>query len=223
MIRNLFSVFDPGRGGGVLNWIIFLTITLFFPFQLMARRCRRLEFVSKVYERITQEFRLLVGGSNAIILLSFIASFFCILRLNFIGLFPYIFTPSRHLACSIAIALPMWLGYISYGIIYNCRNLLAHLTPQGTPGYLIPLIVLIETVRSLIRPFTLSVRLVANIIAGHLLLTLISGIISSISYTGTGIIIVAQTLLITLESIVAIIQAYVLIILSVLYAGEVVY
>jgi F-type H+-transporting ATPase subunit a len=95
----------------------------------------------------------------------------------------------------------------------------AHLVPTGTPGALMSFIVLIELIRRVIRPITLSVRLAANIIAGHLLLTLVS---SAISLSPLLILIILGVIsLAVLESAVAIIQAYVFSILSVLYVEEV--
>ncbi|KAG7172573.1 NADH-ubiquinone oxidoreductase chain 3-like 8 [Homarus americanus] len=79
--------------------------------------------------------------------------------------------------------------------------------PQGTPGLLIPFIVLVETLRNIIRPGTLAVRLAANIIAGHLLLTLLGNIGPSLSLTLVSFLILAQILLLILESAVAIIQS----------------
>lgn len=93
--------------------------------------------------------------------------------------------------------------------------------PQGTPIVLIPFIVVIESVRRIIRPVTLSVRLMANIIAGHLLLTLIRGSIQVIFLRRVICIRVFQVLLVVLEVAVAAIQAYVLVVLRVLYASEV--
>lgn len=95
-----------------------------------------------------------------------------------------------------------------------------HLVPQGTPGVLMPFIVLIETISNIIRPGTLAVRLTANIIAGHLLITLLGntgpGIITAI----VSILIITQILLLTLESAVSIIQSYVFAVLSTLYSSE---
>lgn len=97
----------------------------------------------------------------------------------------------------------------------------AHLVPLGTPYALMPFIVLIETVRNVIRPLTLSVRLAANIVAGHLLLTLLRSQCSHISMTLISFLILALVLLATLESAVALIQAYVFGVLSTLYVAEV--
>lgn len=98
----------------------------------------------------------------------------------------------------------------------------AHLVPQGTPSALIPFIVLIETIRNVIRPGTLAVRLAANMIAGHLLLTLLGSTGPSLSTSILTFLIIAQILLLILESAVAIIQSYVFAVLSTLYAREVV-
>ncbi|KAB1728998.1 ATP synthase F0 subunit 6, partial [Klebsiella pneumoniae] len=86
---------------------------------------------------------------------------------------------------------------------------LAHLVPLGTPPALMPFIVLIELIRNIIRPITLSVRLAANIIAGHLLLTLLGNQGLRANLLTLFIIIIAQVLLLVLEFSVAIIQSYV--------------
>jgi F-type H+-transporting ATPase subunit a len=97
---------------------------------------------------------------------------------------------------------------------------LAHLVPVGTPYILMPLIVIIELVRSLIRPLTLAVRLAANIVAGHLLMTLISSPLVHSEPLASRLILSGLILLIVLESAVAFIQAYVFRILRALYLGE---
>jgi F-type H+-transporting ATPase subunit a len=97
----------------------------------------------------------------------------------------------------------------------------AHLVPQGTPAVLIPFIVCIETIRNVIRPGTLAVRLAANIIAGHLLITLLGNTGPSLSLTILSFLIIGQIALLVLESAVAIIQSYVFAVLSTLYSSEV--
>jgi F-type H+-transporting ATPase subunit a len=97
----------------------------------------------------------------------------------------------------------------------------AHLVPQSTPAALIPFIVVIETIRNIIRPGTLAVRLAANIIAGHLLITLLGNQTASVSSYLVGILLFVQILLLILESAVATIQAYVFAVLSTLYSREI--
>jgi F-type H+-transporting ATPase subunit a len=108
-----------------------------------------------------------------------------------------------------------------YGWVNNTHHILVHLVPQGTPNILIPFIVCIETIRNLIRPGTLAVRLAANIIAGHLLLTLLGNNGPSINFSLLTVLIIIQIALLTLESAVAIIQSYVFAVLRTLYSREV--
>lgn len=118
------------------------------------------------------------------------------------------------------LALPIWLGTILFSIIFQYNNLLAHLVPLGTPSFLIPIIVIIETVRNVIRPITLSIRLAANMVAGHLLLTLLGSQGPSSSSLVLVILLVSLVLLLILEVAVACIQSYVFTILRSLYLNE---
>merc|ERR1712150_428509 len=146
--------------------------------------------------------------------------FFFIIFSNFMGLIPYIFTRTSHLSITLVLALPVWLGTMFYSIIFQYNNLLAHLVPLGTPSFLIPIIVVIETVRNIIRPITLSIRLAANMVAGHLLLTLLGSQGPNISLIIIRILLVRLILLLMLEVAVACIQSYVFTILSSLYLNE---
>jgi len=144
----------------------------------------------------------------------FIALFIFILFNNYIRLFPYIFSSSRHIIFSLTLAIPFWLFFIILSIYKNFKNLISHLIPLNTPILLAPLITLIETTRIIIRPISLSIRLTANLIAGHLLITLLN--YNSIIL----IIILLQIIIIIFELCVAIIQSYVFSILSSLYSRE---
>jgi F-type H+-transporting ATPase subunit a len=144
-----------------------------------------------------------------------------ILLNNLGGLTPYTFTASRHLSFSIALALVRWIGYFIYRVFMRPGRFLAHLVPLGTPYILMPFMVLIELVRNLIRPITLSVRLAANLVAGHLLITLIRSPATSRRPLVLTLLMTGLVLLIVLESAVAFIQAYVFRILSTLYLSEV--
>jgi F-type H+-transporting ATPase subunit a len=108
-----------------------------------------------------------------------------------------------------------------YGWLNHTQHIFAHLVPQGTPAILIPFIVCIETIRNIIRPGTLAVRLAANIIAGHLLMTLIGNTGPTLALRLVSFLIIGQIALLILESAVAIIQSYVFAVLSTLYSSEV--
>lgn len=156
-------------------------------------------------------------GSNLICLRLFI---FIAIN-NAMGLFPYIFTSPSHLTFTISLALPLWLGHILLARLKTPNSVLAHLVPIGTPYPLIPFIVLIELTRSIIRPLTLSVRLAANIVAGHLLLTLLRANAPNLNIFILSIVILSLIALCVLESAVALIQAYVFRVLRTLYLNEV--
>merc|ERR1711902_316028 len=119
---------------------------------------------------------------------------------------------------TVSIAITVWLFIeISY-FIKAFRAFLIHLVPSGTPGALIPLMVLIELVRNFIRPITLSVRLAANIVAGHLLIRLINR--GSPLSPARGLILIGGLILFFLEVGVAFIQGYVFSTLRVIYLSE---
>lgn len=158
------------------------------------------------------------NGSTFIFIIIFIFIFIN----NFLGLYPYIFTATSHIAINLSITFPLWISFIIYGWLNHTQHIFTHLVPQGTPFALISFIVLIETIRNTIRPGTLAVRLIANIIAGHLLITLLRNLYSSIPSIIISLISLIIFLLLTLEASVTLIQAYVFSILSVLYSNEVI-
>lgn len=222
MITNLFSSFDPRSSFNLsLNWLRIFLGLIFIPPAFWLIPSRHHFLWNKVIITLHNEFKLLLGNSIKGITLIFIALFSIILFNNFLGLFPYIFTRTRHLIITLTLALPLWLRFIIYGWINNTTHILAHLVPQGTPPVLMPFIVIIETIRNIIRPGTLAVRLAANIIAGHLLITLLGNTGPSATIIILWILLITQILLIILESAVAIIQSYVFAILSTLYSREV--
>nr|YP_009092208.1 ATP synthase F0 subunit 6 [Neochauliodes fraternus]AHG24697.1 ATP synthase F0 subunit 6 [Neochauliodes fraternus]UFZ12830.1 ATP synthase F0 subunit 6 [Acanthacorydalis unimaculata] len=223
MMTNLFSVFDPSSSFNLsLNWLSTFLGLLIIPmiYWILPTRFSFLWF--SILNTLHKEFKTLLGtsghfGSTFI----FISLFSMILFNNFLGLFPYIFTSTSHLTLTLGLALPLWLSFMIYGWFNHTQHMLAHLVPQGTPPILMPFMVCIETISNIIRPGTLAVRLAANMIAGHLLLTLLGNTGNSCPSNLLFILIFTQILLLMLESAVAIIQAYVFTILSTLYSSEV--
>uniref|UniRef100_A0AAU6QD63 ATP synthase subunit a n=1 Tax=Synergus sp. 1 DYB-20230501 TaxID=3136278 RepID=A0AAU6QD63_9HYME len=153
-------------------------------------------------------------------MLIFKTLFIFIMLSNFISLFPYIFNNTSHVSLSLMLSMMLWISFMIFGWIKNSSHMYVHLTPQGTPYPLMPFMVLIETVSNLIRPITLSVRLSANIIAGHLLMTLISSSMIKMSMMMILMMIIIQSSLVILEVAVSFIQSYVFTILSSLYSSE---
>lgn len=222
MITNLFRSFDPStRFNLSLNWSRTWIGILFIPIRFWLIPSRWNYLWIKIFLTLHNEFKILLGDSIKGRTLIFISLFRFIIFNNFLGLFPYIFTRSRHLIITLGLSLPLWLRFIIYGWINNSIHIFAHLVPQGTPPILIPFIVCIETISNIIRPGTLAVRLAANIIAGHLLITLLGNTGPILSILIINILIIIQILLLILESAVAIIQSYVFTVLRTLYSREV--
>nr|UUF68422.1 ATP synthase F0 subunit 6 [Oreta sp.] len=224
MMSNLFSIFDPSTNllNLSLNWLSTFFGLLFIPYSFWFMPNRHYFFWNLILNKLHNEFKTLLKnnyfqGSTFI----FISLFSFVLFNNFLGLFPYIFTSTSHLTLSLTLSLPLWLSFMFYGWINNTQHMFIHMIPQGTPFILMPFMVLIETISNIIRPGTLAVRLTANMIAGHLLMTLLSSTSSNLPNYLIIFLVLVQILLLTLESAVTIIQSYVIAILSTLYSSEV--
>nr|AQP29457.1 ATP synthase F0 subunit 6 [Odontotermes sp. 10 TB-2017] len=225
MMSNLFSIFDPTTeiNNLPLNWTSTIIGLMLIPTSVWLIPSRNSMTMSILMNKMHQEMKTIsskgnINKGNTFILTSL---FLMILTNNFLGLFPYIFTSTSHLTLTLTLALPLWVSFMLFGWIKNTNHMFEHLVPQGTPTMLMPFMVIIETISNLIRPGTLAVRLTANMIAGHLLLTLLGNNGPSMSHTMLSILITAQILLLILEAAVAIIQSYVFAILSTLYSSEV--
>uniref|UniRef100_A0AAU6QF79 ATP synthase subunit a n=1 Tax=Gatzara jubilaea TaxID=3114391 RepID=A0AAU6QF79_9NEOP len=225
MMANLFSMFDPSTNimNFSLNWLSTMLGMLLIPnmYWLIPSRFNILWF--NILNTLHKEFKTLIGsntsyGSTFI----FVSLFSFIMFNNFMGLFPYTFTSTSHLVMTLTLALPLWFSFILYGWINHTTHMFAHLVPQGTPPVLMPFMVCIETISNIIRPGTLAVRLAANMIAGHLLLTLLGSTGPSMNMIMINLLLITQLALLALEMAVAIIQSYVFAVLSTLYSSEVI-
>nr|YP_009176810.1 ATP synthase F0 subunit 6 [Delia antiqua]ALJ11009.1 ATP synthase F0 subunit 6 [Delia antiqua] len=224
MMTNLFSVFDPSSSifNLSLNWLSTFLGILMIPSIYWLMPSRFHIFWNNILLTLHKEFKILLGPmSNNGSTFIFVSLFSMILFNNFMGLFPYIFTSTSHLTLTLTLALPLWLCFMLFGWINNTQHMFAHLVPQGTPAILMPFMVCIETISNVIRPGTLAVRLTANMIAGHLLLTLLGNTGPGMSMILLNLLIITQIALLVLESAVAMIQSYVFAVLSTLYSSEV--
>nr|YP_009185870.1 ATP synthase F0 subunit 6 [Margarinotus merdarius]ALO70687.1 ATP synthase F0 subunit 6 [Margarinotus merdarius] len=218
MMANLFSSFDPTTNLLSLNWMSALLGLLFVPSMFWLIPSRPVVLWNNINEILHSEFKVLIGNSKIKgSTLIFVSLFSMIMLNNVLGLFPYIFTSTSHMVMTLSLSLPLWVSFMLYGWTNNTTHMLAHLVPQGTPGVLMPFMVCIETISNLIRPGTLAVRLAANMIAGHLLMTLLGNTGPSLSLSLLVILVTGQIMLLTLESAVAVIQSYVFAVLSTLY------
>jgi len=218
MINSLFSSFDPiGRvfNSNYLIMVIVLTFPARFVLLKQSIRTRQL-FCINMINRIEHELGATLTNQNKKGKLNILTGVFIfILLLNTAGLFPYIFTLRAQIIFTLSIALPLWIRFIMFSFKNNTNHFLSHLVPLRTPLPLSQFIVIIERVSQMIRPITLSVRLAANMTAGHILMALCRNTITMFRLLSTVLVI-----LILLERAVAFIQSYVFTVLTTIYIRE---
>ena len=145
--------------------------------------------------------------------------FMFILFANFLGMIPYAYTVTSQIVVTFALAAVVFIGVTIIGIVRHGFRFLRLFVPQGVPLVLLLLLVPIELLSYFIRPFTLAIRLFANMLAGHTMLAIFAGFAASIGLLGIlpmGI----DILLVALEVLVAALQAYVFAILTCLYLSD---
>nr|YP_010988061.1 ATP synthase F0 subunit 6 [Harpegnathos venator]WON66594.1 ATP synthase F0 subunit 6 [Harpegnathos venator] len=221
MMTNIFNIFDPSTSFYLsLNWMSTMIIFTLFPFQMWLIPSRFISILKSFLMYFFKEYMILLNFSFSNLII-FMTILILILSNNFFGLFPYIFTASSHMSFCLSLSLLLWTSIMIYFWMNFYNNMLIHLTPSNTPSMLMPFMVIIELISLLIRPITLSIRLTANMIAGHLLLSLLGSSGTSMFFFLIPILIMTQLLLFILEISVALIQAYVFSILSLLYSSEI--
>nr|UEK24899.1 ATP synthase F0 subunit 6 [Kolla paulula] len=215
-MTNLFSVFDPCTGIMSLNWMSTFMFLMLLPKKYWLIQNKNLMLFNMITNKLHMELiSLMKYKGMSLIMLSM---FWLILFNNMMGLLPYIFTSSAHLVFSLSLALPMWMSFMMFGWSKNTNHMFMHLVPNGTPSILMPFMVMIETISNLIRPGSLAVRLTANMIAGHLLMSLLGGNTNSMVMLSCMVIFI---ILMTFEVAVSVIQSYVFMTLTNLYSSEV--
>nr|YP_011010450.1 ATP synthase F0 subunit 6 [Xenobates argentatus]WPW47078.1 ATP synthase F0 subunit 6 [Xenobates argentatus] len=221
MMTNLFSTFDPSTSMNYsMNWNSTFIIIILFPYSYWMMSSRFSKIYQIIWNNLHNEFKTLLKESKGLTMMM-TSMFLFILINNMMGLLPYIFTSSSHLVFSLTISVPLWLSIMLFGWIKKTKHMFSHLIPMGTPGPLMPFMVCIETISNLIRPGSLAVRLTANMIAGHLLMSLLGNNTTNATSMIIMMLMIIQIMLMLFETAVAVIQAYVFSILTTLYSSEV--
>nr|AFX68033.1 ATP synthase F0 subunit 6 [Cairnsichthys rhombosomoides] len=225
MAMNFFDQFMTPTLLGIPLMALALTLPwLLFPkpaLRWLNNRTLALQncFINRFTQQIFQPMSL--GGHKWALLLTSLMLF--LITLNMLGLLPYTFTPTTQLSLNMAFAVPLWLATVLLGMRNQPTHALGHLLPEGTPTLLIPVLIIIETISLFIRPLALGVRLTANLTAGHLLIQLIATAAFVLLPLMPTVAILTFTLLFLLtllEVAVAMIQAYVFVLLLSLYLQE---
>lgn len=146
--------------------------------------------------------------------------FIFILLCNGLGMMPYSFTVTSHIIVTFAIALSLFIFTIMIGIIRNGFGFFSHFCPKGIPLVIMPIIMILDIISFLTRPFTLALRLALNMVVGHVLIKVVAGFSLILGLIWAWVPILFVVLLNGLELFVAILQAYVFTMLVCVYLGE---
>ena len=161
------------------------------------------------------------AGSKAKPYFPFVFSLFMfVLFCNMLGMLPYSFTVTSHIIVTFALAAVIFVGVTIIGFINHGAGYLKLFIPSGVPLFLLPLIVIIEIISYLSRPVSLSVRLFANMMAGHTMLKVFGGFVISLGIIGGWLPLSFTVALTGLEILIAFLQAYVFAILTCIYLND---
>ena len=161
------------------------------------------------------------AGSKARPYFPFIFSLFMfVLFCNMVGMLPYSFTVTSHIIVTLIMALFIFIAVTIIGFIKHGFKYLSIFVPSGVPTVLLPLITIIEIISYLSRPVSLSVRLFANMMAGHTMLKVFGGFVVSLGILGGWVPLSFSVALTGLEILVAFLQAYVFAILTCIYLND---
>lgn len=146
--------------------------------------------------------------------------FFFIVLCNLLGMVPYSFTPTSHIIVTFAMAIVVFVGVTVIGMVKNGLGFLKLFVPSGVPLPLLFILVPIEVISYFVRPISLSLRLFANMMAGHTMLKVFGGFVFSLGILAGWAPLAFLVALTGLEIGIAILQAYVFTILSCLYLHD---
>ena len=146
--------------------------------------------------------------------------FMFVLFLNMLGMMPYSFTVTSHIAVTFALAFLIFLLVTIVGFVKHGLGFFGYFAPKGVPIFMLPLLVIIEVISYFTRPISLSVRLFANMMAGHTMLKVFSGFVISMGIVGGWLPLGVMVAFTGLEILIAFLQAYVFTILTCIYLND---
>ena len=233
-IEKIFSLGGGDSGLAFTNSALFmvLTVAVITLYLFMSTRGRglipgRLQVLSEMlYEFVAGMVRS-SAGTEGMKFFPFVFSLFMfILVANLFGMIPFFFTVTSHIIITFALAMLVISVVLIYGFMKNGFKFLKLFVPSGVPAYVLPIVVPIEVVSFLSRPISLSVRLFANILAGHITLKVFAGFIVTLAglgwlgFLGAALPLFMTVALTALEFLVAALQAYVFAVLTSMYLND---
>lgn len=233
-IHPIIPIHIGGYDVSFTNSALFMVVTVVvasaFLYMTTASRSLvpgRLQSVSEMaYEFVGNMLRDAAGKQGMQFFPLVFSLFMFVLVANLIGLFPYFFTVTSHIIVTFTLAALVIGTVVVYGFAKHGLGFLKLFVPRGVPVYLLPLVVAIEVISFVSRPVSLSVRLFANMLAGHITLKVFSGFVVSLSALGAvgiagSVLPLAMAVALTaLELLVAFLQAYVFAVLTCMYLND---
>ena len=181
----------------------------------------KIQLIAEMFYTFVAKMISDTAGSKAKPFFPFIFSLFMfVLFCNMVGMLPYSFTVTSHIIVTFALAAFIFIGVTIIGFIKHGLGYLKLFVPSGVPIVLLPLIVIIEIISYLSRPVSLSVRLFANMMAGHTMMKVFGGFVISLGIIGGWLPLSFSVALTGLEILVAFLQAYVFAILTCIYLND---
>ena len=210
------------------NASLFMTISAILILSLLFFGTKKKSLIPSKIQLITEMSYTLVAkmindiaGSDAKSFFPFIFTLFMfVLFCNMVGMLPYSFTVTSHIIVTFVLAAIIFVGVTIIGFIKHGFKYLELFVPKGVPIVLLPLIIVIEIISYLSRPVSLSVRLFANMLAGHTMLKVFGGFVISLGLLGGWLPLGFSVALTGLEMLVAFLQAYVFAILTCIYLND---
>jgi F-type H+-transporting ATPase subunit a len=207
-----------------LFMVIAMAIIPLFYLVAMNRRALvpgRLQSTAELsYEYVANMVRDIVGEGGMKYFPWIFTIFMFILVLNLLGLLPYSFTVTSHIIVTFALAAMVWLIVTAIGFVNHGPGFLKLFVPSGVPWWLLPIIVVIELISYLIRPISHSVRLFANMMAGHAMLKVFAGFVIGLGLLGGWAPLVFLVGFTGLELVVAFLQAFIFTVLTCIYLND---
>jgi F-type H+-transporting ATPase subunit a len=235
-ISNLFHV---GQFGGAniafTNSALFMAVAVVLLTVFLVGGTLRAQTVPSrlqsaaelTYEFVADMLRSTAGKEGMRFFPFVFTIFMFVLTLNMLGLIPYAFTVTSHIVITAALAITVFLTVLLYGLYRHGLHFFNLFVPKGVPVYILPLIVGIEVLSFISRPISHSVRLFANMLAGHIALKVFAGFIillgtalGAIGWAGGALPFAMIIALTALEMLVAFLQAYVFAILTCIYLND---
>lgn len=227
-IKKLIPINIAGYDVSFTNSALFMMLAIMFAsfFMLIATRKKALVpsrgqmFAESIFGMIADMLQQNVGEGGKKFMPLIFSLFMFVLFCNLLGMIPYSFTSTSHISVTFVLAILVFFIVTIVGFMKHGLHFFSLFLPHGTPMWLAPLLIVIELVAYLARPISLSLRLAANMVAGHVLLKVLVGFMVAMAIYLKPVPAPFIVVLVGFEIFIAILQAYIFTILSCMYLND---